>query len=48
MMLCIIWQDSDGDRNVPYLAWHGVRWYLRFDWLRYDWDSLDRLVRLRK
>ncbi len=43
-----VWQDSDGDRRGPYLLWHGDRWCLYFRWLRYGWDSLDRLVRLRK
>ena len=43
-----VWQDSDGDRYVPCLFWDDDRWCLRFSWLRYGWNSDDRLVCLRK
>lgn len=43
-----VWVDSDGNRYVPYLYWHGERWCLDFDWLGYDFYSYDRLVRPRK
>ncbi len=43
-----VWQDSDGDRSVPFLNWDGGRWYLDFYWLRYDWYDDFRLVRSRE
>ena len=42
-----VWQDSSGNRFVPYLSWDGGRWVLRFYWLGGDWGSDDRLVRPR-
>ena len=48
VFLGTVWQDRDGDRFVPYLSWDGDGWYLSFDWLRGDWDSSVRLVRLRE
>lgn len=42
-----VWQDSRGDRRVPYLSWFGDRWCLCFRWLRGDWFSDGRLVRHR-
>jgi len=43
-----VWQDSDGNRRVPYLYWCGDRWILYFHWLDVVWNSFDRLVRPRK
>ena len=43
-----VWQGSDGFRCVPYLYWNGGRWSLRFYWLGLDWNSLGRILRLRK
>lgn len=43
----MVWQDSDGNRNVPYLNWNGNRWYLNWNWLDNDWNGNDRLVSLR-
>lgn len=44
----LVWQDSNGNRNVPYLNWNDGRWYLNFNWLENDWNSNDRLLRSRK
>lgn len=43
-----VWQDSDGDRYIPCLDWRGECWFLYFFWLESDWDSNDRILRLRK
>lgn len=43
-----VWQVSGGDRRVPYLHWHGERWYLYFDWLGSVWSSRGRLLSVRK
>jgi len=40
------WQDSDGNRQVPYLNWNGDRWYLNWNWLENDFNQNFRLVRL--
>ncbi len=43
-----VWQDSNGNRHVPYLNWSGKRWHLNFYWLEDDWNSRDRLLSPRK
>ena len=40
-----VWQDSSGDRDVPYLGWGGRRWRLDFGWLGGVWRSDVRLLR---
>ena len=42
------WRNPDGNRNVAYLNWNGKQWYLNFNWLENDWNSNDRLPRLRE
>ncbi|MBI2010890.1 MAG: hypothetical protein HYS89_01500 [Candidatus Colwellbacteria bacterium] len=39
-----VWRDRDGDLYVPYLYWHGGRWYMLFHRLERDWYSNGRLV----
>lgn len=48
MVFRTLWQDANGNRNVPYLNWNGDRWILNFNLLDNDWNSNDRLVRPRK
>src|SRR3972149_8082029 len=43
-----VWQDSYGNRYVPYLRWSGERGALGFLWLVRDWRSYDRLLRAVK
>ncbi len=43
-----VWVYSNGCRDVPYLYWDGKQWVLDFFWIDYFFDSIDRLVRLRK
>jgi len=42
------WRGPDGDLYVPGLCWDGKRWYLDWDWMDYNWNSDDRLVRVCK
>lgn len=43
-----VWRFHGGSLIVPYLAWDGDRWRLRFRLLDRDFRSNDRLVRLCK
>lgn len=43
-----VWQDTDGNRNVPYLYWSGGEWNLDWSWLSSDWSRDYRVVRLGK
>src|SRR3989344_4705347 len=40
-----VWQDSSGDRDVPYLGWGGRRWRLDFGWLGGGWGAGGRVPR---
>jgi len=40
----LVWQDSNGNRNVPYLNWNGKRWNLNWNWLDNDLNQNGRLA----
>jgi len=35
----LVWQDRNGNRNVPYLNWNGKQWYSNYNWLDNDWND---------
>jgi hypothetical protein len=43
-----VWQGEDGIRRVACLCWDGGCWRLYFFWLKDDWGSYVRVLRLCK
>lgn len=42
-----IWQNSNGNRNVPELNWNGDKRKLNLNWFENDWNANYRFLAVR-